>query len=274
MENMDKSDRGLNGTYTAGVDIGAAFAKAVIMSGRDIKSWAVLPSKGDYRTVATDIMDKVIAGSGVKAGDLKYVIATGSGAGSVSTATATENDISCTGRGTHFLFPSVRTIIDIGSQFTRVFRIDEKGRLVTFVMSEKCAGGSGRLFQVMSRILQVDISELGKLSENVKNKINFTTGCAVFNESEVISRIAEGNLKEDIIDGLQDSLAAKVEGLVERVKMEPDYSVAGGCGKNAGLIHKLAGRFGMKPLVHTEPQIVTALGAALIAGEKYAAGSI
>jgi len=125
----------------------------------------------------------------------------------------------------------------------------------------------------MSKILQVDIDDLGVIPANVKNKITFTTGCAVFNESEVISRISEGNSKEDIIDGLQNSLAAKVESLVERIKLEPDYTVVGGCARSGGLMVKLQERLGSKPLIYSEPQIIAALGAALIAEQKIVSGS-
>ena len=169
------------------------------------------------------------------------------------------------GRGISYLFPSVRTVVDIGGQFSRAFKIDRDGRLLTFVLSEKCAAGSGRLLQVIARVLQVDVQELSVLSLQSKNKVNFTTGCAVFNESEAISRIAEGASKEDIAAGINLALAFKIQSLMDRIGIEPDYALTGGGAKNIGLVNNIENLLKVKLFIPDEPQIIAALGAALIA---------
>ncbi len=196
------------------------------------------------------------------------MVATGYGAANVSLANQVANDISCQGRGIFYLLPSVRTAVDIGGQFSRALRVDGEGRTVAFVFSEKCAAGSGRLLQVIARVLHVDIQELDELSLKSKNKVDFTTGCAVFNESEAVSRIAEGASKEDIAAGIHRALAAKVQSLVERLGFEPDLALVGGGAKNIGLVKSIEGGRGIKALIPDEPQLVAALGAALIAGTK------
>jgi predicted CoA-substrate-specific enzyme activase len=251
-----------------GVDVGSISSKAVILSNAGILSWAIVSSLGKYRTVADEVVSRVLAKASLSVDDINYVVATGYGAASVSLASQSANDISCQGRGVSYLFPSVRTVVDIGGQFSRAFRVDDKGQTVAFVLSEKCAAGSGRLLQVIARVLHIDIEELGQLSLKSKNKVDFTTGCAVFNESEAVSRIAEGALKEDIAAGIHRALAAKIHSLVERLGFEPDFALVGGGAKNIGLITSIEERLGIKALVPQEPQLVAALGAALIADKK------
>ncbi len=255
-----------------GVDIGSTFSKAVIFSDYGVLSWAIIPSRGSYRVVSDEVVSEALAKVSMSARDIAYVVATGYGAASVSLAKESVNDISCQGRGVSCLFPSVRTVVDIGGQFTRVFRVDGEGRVVSFVLSEKCAAGSGRLLQVISRVLQVGIGEMGELSLKSKKKVDFTTGCAVFSESEVVSRIAEGAAKEDIAAGVHRALAGKVESLVERIGYEPEFALVGGGAKNSGLVRSVEERLGVNALVPREPQIVAALGAALIAQEKAISG--
>ena len=251
-----------------GVDIGSTFSKAVILADSGILAWAIVPSGGDYRAAAGGVVRQALAQAGLSPGDAAYTVATGYGAASVPMADESANDISCQGRGISYLTPSVRTVVDIGGQFTRVFRIDSEGKAVSFVFSEKCAAGSGRLLQIIAKVLQVDIGELGELSLRSQNRIDFTTGCAVFSESEVVSRIAEGALKEDIAAGVHRALAAKVQGLVERIGFEAECALLGGGAKNIGLVRSIKEKMAVTVLVHQEPQIVAALGAALIANDK------
>jgi len=251
-----------------GVDIGSISSKAVILSSADILSWAIVPSRGNLAAAADEVLSQALAKAGLSVEDIGCVVATGYGASSVSLADHSVNDISCQGRGIAYLFPSVRTAVDIGGQFSRAFRVDNEGRTVAFVLSEKCAAGSGRLLQVISRVLQVDIQELGELSLKSKHKVDFTTGCAVFNESEAVSRIAEGASKEDIAAGVHRALAAKIQSLMERLGFEPDYALVGGGAKNIGLVKSIEDRLEIKALVPAEPQLVAALGAALMAKER------
>lgn len=251
-----------------GVDIGSTFSKAVLLADSGILSWAITPSGGNYRAAADEVIRQALAKAGMSAEAIAYVVATGYGAASVSLAKKSVNDISCQGRAVSHLFPTVRTVVDIGGQFTRVFRVDRQGRAVAFVLSEKCAAGSGRLLQVVARVLQVDISEMGELSLKSKKRVDFTTGCAVFSESEALSRIAEGATREDIAAGVHRALAAKIQSLIERLGFEPDCALVGGGAKNIGLVRSIEEKLGVNILVPEEPQIVAALGAALVAMEK------
>jgi len=256
--------------YAVGIDIGSAFSKALILAGTKKVSYHIIPSGGNYKDTAVKVLSEALAKAGLSLKDIKYTAATGYGASSVTSRNEAVSDITCQGRGAFHLFPSARTVIDIGGQFSRVSRVDEEGRVTGFLLSEKCAAGSGRFLQVISRVLQVDLEEIGELSCRSKKRIDFNTGCAVFAETEAVSRVAEGALKEDILAGVHRALAAKIQALVERVGLRQDCTLIGGGAKDIGLVKSIEEKLGLGLLVPEEPQIVAALGAALIAGEKLA----
>jgi predicted CoA-substrate-specific enzyme activase len=255
-------------TYAIGIDIGSAFSKAVIISGGEIVSHHVMPSGGNYKLTAGAVLKKALEKAKISLKDADYTVATGYGAANVTSANELVSDLSCQGRGVNYLFHGARTVIDIGGQFTRVFRVNDRGKVTSFLQSEKCAAGSGRFLQVIARVLQIDLKDIGELSLKSKNRVDFNTGCAVFAESEAISRVAEGTLKEDILAGLHRTLAAKIRSMVERVGLEPDCAVVGGGAKDIGLVKSIEESLGQKLLLPEEPQIVAALGAALLAEEK------
>ena len=256
--------------YVAGIDIGSAFSKAVVMAKNEIISYHVMPSGGNYKLAASEVAGKSLAKAKLSFKDIDYTVATGYGAANVSFANQAATDISCLARGVYYLFPSARTAIDIGGQFTKVFKLDDRGKATAFLMSEKCAAGSGRFLQVIAKVLQIDLKDIGELSLKSKHSVDFNTGCAVFAESEAVSRIAEGVAKEDILAGLHRTLAAKVQTMVERMGIEPDCALVGGGAKDIGLVKSIEERLACRLLVPEEPQIVAALGAALLAGEKAA----
>ncbi len=256
--------------YIAGIDIGSAFSKAVVMAKSEIISYHVMPSGGNYKLAAEEVVGKALTKANLSFEDIDYTVATGYGASNVSFSNQVVTDISCQGRGIFYLFPSARTVIDIGGQFTKVFKVDERGRVTAFLLSEKCAAGSGRFLQVIARVLHIDLEDIGELSLKSQSRVDFNTGCAVFAESEAISRIAEGTSKEDILAGLHRTLAAKIQTMVQRMGIEPDYALVGGGAKDIGLVRSIEERLGRSLLVPEEPQIVAALGAALLAEEKAA----
>lgn len=160
-------------------------------------------------------------------------------------------------------------VINIGAQSSEVIRLDENGRVVDFAVSEKCAAGSAWFLQVMANVLRIELKDIGPLSLKSKNPIIFGTGCAVFGETEAITRVSEGFSKEDILAGVHKSLANKVSSLVTKVGLQEQCAMSGGGGLDIGLIKSLEENLRIQLLVPPHPQIVTALGAAIIAKEKY-----
>jgi predicted CoA-substrate-specific enzyme activase len=179
-----------------------------------------------------------------------------------------EPDIVCLAKGVSSLLPSVKTAIDVGDLYTKVLRIDGNGRVHNFLLSGKCAGGSGRILQVIAKVLQVKVEEIGELSLKSRKRVEFNTGCAVFSESEAISRLSQEVTREDLLAGIHRALAAQVNSLAERMGVEQDVAVVGGGARDVGLIQALKEIRGHDILVPPNPHMTAALGAAMMAMES------
>jgi (R)-2-hydroxyacyl-CoA dehydratese activating ATPase len=247
-----------------GIDVGSSFAKAVVLREGTLLSWATMPSGGNYADVARKVSRAAIEKAAISDAEISFTAATGYGAASVDFADRTIADISCHAAGVFRLFPTVRTVIDIGSQFCRAIKLDGNGRASNFLHNEKCAGGSGKFLQVIARILHMNVEELGPLSLQSTNPVQFTTGCAVFAESEAVSRIAEGASPADILAGVHKAMASKIVNLTVRLGLSPDCAITGGGAKDLGLVRTLESELGVKVLVPEEPWITGAFGAALL----------
>ena len=254
-------------TYFMGIDIGSGTSKGVITKDGKLLAYHLLPSGVNYRAVAQKLREELLAKAGLSPEDIAYTVATGQGSGNVPFSNQQVTDIRCCARGINSLFPSVRTIIDVQGQSSQVIRLSEKGQVTNFVVSEKCAAGSGRFLEVIANVLQIELGDIGPLSLKSKNPVTFTTSCAVFGESEAVSRVVEGTAKEDILAGIHEALANKIFALIDRVGLEKECAISGGGALNIGLIKSVGEKLGIKLLVPTEPQIVTALGAAIMAEE-------
>jgi len=147
-------------------------------------------------------------------------------------------------------------------------RINDRGQVINFVAGEKCAGGSGRFLDIIANVLQVELKDMGAIALRSTHPVAFTTGCAVFGESEAISRVAEGIPKEDILAGVLQALAERIAAFTERIGMEEPCALCGGGALNAGLVRKIEEKLGIRLKVPPQPQMVNALGAAVIAEER------
>ena len=250
-----------------GVDVGSAFSKVVVMLDGEVASSQTVSSGGDYRLTARRATERALANLSLSPDDVTALVATGYGASSVPEARVA-SDVTCLARGAFYLFPSVRTLIDVGDMLTRVVKVDSEGQAVSFLTSGKCAGGSGRVLKIVAHVLQVGLEEVGELSLLSRNPVNFNTGCAVFAETEAVSRVAEGASKEDVLAGLHRALAAQIQSLVDRVGLEEKCLIVGGGARDIGLVKSLEESLGLRLLVPEEPQVVAALGAALLARER------
>ncbi|MFC2017041.1 acyl-CoA dehydratase activase [Chloroflexota bacterium] len=251
-----------------GIDIDAGTSKGVIAKDVELLTYHVLPSGANYRVAAQKLREELLARAGLNPEDIAATVVTGYGAGNVPFSSHEVADLRCCARGISAISPSVRTVIDVGEQSSQVIRLSGGGQVTAFAVSERCAAGSGRFLNIIARVLRVDLKDIGPLSLRSKNPVTFTTGCAVFAESEAVSRVAEGISKEDILAGVHNALADKISALVDRVGLEKECAISGGGGLNIGLIKSVEKKLGVQLLVPPQPQIVTALGAAIMAGES------
>ena len=249
----------------AGIDIGAGTAKAVIMDNGEIIGRSILPVSGDINKAIEGVIGEALGQAGLARQDLDYTVATGWGRDAVTFADNTTTEIICHAGGVHYLIPQARTIIDIGAQDSKVIRINDKGRVVDFVMNDKCAAGTGRFLEVMAHVLGLKLDEMGPLSLTSKNICNISSTCTVFAETEVVSLRAQGKAVEDLIAGIHRSIASRVIIMGAAINLEQETVFTGGVAKNIGVRKALEEAGKLKCIVPEEPQITGALGAALIA---------
>jgi predicted CoA-substrate-specific enzyme activase len=253
--------------YVLGIDIGSAASKGIALGDREVIGSFEGPSGGDFKGTAEKIREMLLSQAKISSGDIFRTVATGYGSKLVPFADEAKPDIVCHAKGVSSLLPSVRTVIDVGDLYTKVLRVDGNGLMHHFLLSGKCAGGSGRILQVIAKVLQVKVEEIGELSLKSRKRVDFNTGCAVFSESEAISRIAEGVRKEDLLAGLHRALAAQMNSLAERLGVEEDVALVGGGARDVGLVQALKEIRGHTILIPQRPHMTAALGAAIIARE-------
>ncbi len=250
---------------TGGVDVGSLSSEAVLLKDGKILSYSIINTGADARKAAEQVYRIALEKAGLQSSDVDAVVATGYGRLVVPFATKQVTEISCHARGAFFLFPEVRTVIDIGGQDSKVIRIDSRGNVVDFVMNDKCAAGTGRFLEVIARALELSVTELGEESKKATRVAEISSMCTVFAESEVVSLIAQGVPRPEIVRGLHQAIAERTAGLVQRLGIVPEVAMTGGVAKNSGVVTALSQKLGVKVLVPQEPQIVGALGAALLA---------
>jgi predicted CoA-substrate-specific enzyme activase len=243
--------------------------KVVLLKNDSISNFYKLPSGSNYKAAAEKAFAEILKISGLKQSDLTSVLATGCGAGIVDFADGQIGDLACCALGSHRFFPEIKSVIEVGGQAAKVMHLSDKGKIINFIVSEKCAAGSGRFLQVIAKVLQINIADAGELSLHSQNPVNFASSCAVFGESEAISRVSEGAKKEDIIAGVHRAMATKISTLSERISIQEPCAIVGGGALDIGLIKRIEEISGHVLKRPKHPQIVNAYGAALYAKEGY-----
>jgi predicted CoA-substrate-specific enzyme activase len=255
---------------TAGCDIGALTTKAVVVRDDVLLGSEVVPSRAKAVQSATDAMDKLLERLGISYGQIDYCISTGYGRNLVTFAQGNMSEISCHGRGAHWLAPSVRTVIDGGGQDCKAIRVDEHGGLVDFRMNTKCAAGTGKALELMARSLGVEVSELGPLSLQSKDPVKMNKPCCILTQIDVKRYAFDGRDRADIAAGINDIVAREIMHLVRDVGQENDIAVTGGVAKNIGLVTCLEQYLGVTSVrFDVDPQLIGAIGAAVLAADKY-----
>lgn len=254
--------------YTLGIDIGSASSKAVILEDRKkIVAYSAIQA-GTGSSGPKRVLDEIETKSGIKKEEITKVVATGYGRYAMSIADKQVSEISCHAKGVHFLFPNARTILDIGGQDAKAISIDLRGSVECFYMNEKCAAGTGRFLEVMSKILETPLDKMGEVDKLSKNPSIVSSTCTVFAESEVISQLSQGIKKEDIIRGVHNSVISRAAGLLYRTKMKEDFVLSGGVAKNSGVVEALERELKVNVYVSEYAQLTGAIGAAIYAFDE------
>jgi (R)-2-hydroxyacyl-CoA dehydratese activating ATPase len=251
-----------------GLDMGSLNVKAVILDGSGPLASTLMPAGEGSEATARLAVDEVIKKAGLTA-DGWYIVSTGIGGKAVTFSQQQKAMTTCLARGVHHLFPTAHLVIDMGAETSTILKVNDRGRVTDWAGQDKCAAGTGMFLQAMSKVMQVNLEEMAEFSLRAKKRADITGTCAVFAESEVISHIhrVPPTPKEEIIAGIHASMVSRVMGLLKRLGIEREVAVVGGVARNRGLIDILEKELGFKVLVPENPEMVAALGAAILAKE-------
>jgi predicted CoA-substrate-specific enzyme activase len=252
----------------AGIDVGAATAKTVILGNGEILGYAIRPTGHDVKFAANRVTEEALdnARFSTSIDNLNYIVSTGYARESVDFANKTVTEIICHAKGAHFVIPTTRFLIDMGGQDSKAIEVDREGNITNFIMNDKCAAGTGRFLEVMANVLEVEsVAEMGPLALQSEEPCRISSTCTVFAETEVVVLRAEGKDRKDLIAGVHKAVSARVAAMASSLTITPDAVFTGGVAKNIGVKKFLEEEIGMELLVPDEPQIIGALGAALLA---------
>jgi predicted CoA-substrate-specific enzyme activase len=250
---------------TVGIDIGSITTKIAMMENKKLVYTDLSLSGYDMTAAWKTIYEKMLQKTGRNETAVDAIVSTGYGRANVKIATRQITEISCHAAGARHFFPDVKAVIDIGGQDSKCIKMDDRGDVVDFVMNDKCAAGTGRFLEVMARALHVEIGDFAVMSKKAKKPVTISSMCTVFAESEVISMIATGESRENIIAGIHDSIASRMVSMMNRTGIEKPVVMTGGVSKNSGMRSAIEKRFGVKLGVPDEAQVCGAIGAAILA---------
>jgi predicted CoA-substrate-specific enzyme activase len=268
---------------TMGIDVGSRSTKCVILEDGKLLTYGSIETGpnivktaqaaveaavqrrtglwGEYRMELPDV--KV---SHLRIEDMARIVSTGYGRAVVPFAHRNITEITCHCRGAQWFVPGVATVLDVGGQDSKGIRVGPKGEVADFVMNDKCAGGTGRFMEIVAEALQIPLAEIGPLSLKSTKTLTFSSTCAAFGRGAAIAMRKEGERKEDILNGLHESIATRVMALTKTVGIADKFVISGGIGRNVALVQKIEARLGgLKVHLPPEPMIVGAVGAALFA---------
>ena len=263
---------------TAGVDVGSVGSKAAVMVNGEAYSWAIMRTGANSPDSATKVLDWALKDTGLKVSDLKFIVGTGYGRVNVPMANKAITEIACHGKGANYIWgPTVRTVLDVGGQDIKAIRIDQTGRVLSFLMNDKCAAGTGRGMEVFADLLKIPIEQIGEMSLRVAEEpppVSCT--CVAFAKTEAVGLLRKGWSKEKVLAAYTRAMAIRMANLINRVGLERELVITGGQSKNIGIVSRIEAVLGVKCLPMPnwqegglDPMVAGAFGAALLAKALY-----
>jgi bzd-type benzoyl-CoA reductase Q subunit len=265
-------------TITAGVDVGSVGSKAAIMVNGEAYSWVITRTGSNSPESAKKALDWALQDTGLKVSDLKYIVGTGYGRVNVPMANKAITEIACHARGANYIWgPTVRTVLDVGGQDIKAIRIDATGRVISFLMNDKCAAGTGRGMEVFADLLKIPIEQIGEISLKIdKEPDPVSCTCVAFAKTEAMGLLRKGWSKEKVLAAYTRAMAVRMANLINRVGLERELVITGGQSKNAGIVTRIERILNVKCLPMPDwrgdgldPMAAGAFGAALLGKALY-----
>lgn len=270
-ENVDLKNAKI---ITAGIDVGSVGSKCVIFIDDKPFAWAVKRTGSNSPDSAKNVLNWALESTGLTQDKINYIVGTGYGRVNVPMAQKTLTEIACHGRGAVYIWgPNVKTVLDVGGQDVKAITVDEKGKIVSFLMNDKCAAGTGRGMEVFADLLSIPIEEIGKVSLEVKEEpAAVSCTCVVFAKSEAVGLLRKGWAKESVLAAYCSAMAHRIHELLSKNGIKKELVVTGGQSKNIGVVKRVEKLVGFACLPKPDPEkggidpvFAGALGAALFA---------
>lgn len=252
----------------AGLDVGAANIKAVIIDDDRAVSFATVPCGWNTNDDTGDALEKALRGAGFTRDTLSFIGVTGMGRDVIDYATFTATDSACSARGVIRLFPDAKTIIDIGAEHTQVFTCSPEGRVLDYFQNDQCAAGAGAFIEDMASVLGTDVDGLNDLAVRATGEVVLNSTCAIFAESEVISLLSEGTPATNVALAVCNAISSRVHTLSRNIRDTGNTVLIGGVARIHPVVSALEKLLGHAIYIPEEPRSVTALGVALMAQES------
>jgi predicted CoA-substrate-specific enzyme activase len=259
----------------AGIDAGSRAIKIILINAENMQVIAKgLTDQGvEQDRLASALFKRVLKKNGINKKDVAVIVATGYGRNAVSVADTTITEITCHADGVHHLVPEAMTVIDIGGQDSKLLRLDTAGRVRDFAMNDRCAAGTGRFLEVVAERLGVELESLGGMAAKSRDPAAISSMCVVFAETEITGLLASGTASEDIVAGIQTSIAARIISMAGR-NVTPPIIFTGGVAMVSGMAEAMQAALGQTVTVSPDPQMTGALGAAIMASKQLNAVSM
>jgi len=254
-------------TYTAGIDVGSTYTKALVLGPDDeIVGRAMQPTGFKLAEAAERAYRDAVSAAGLSVDDVAYLIATGYGRHQVAISDLQVTDLTAAARGATFFFPRTRTILDVGGQTMKASRLADGAKVKSFRLNDKCAAGTGAFLEKTAHYMGYSTEEIGPLVATSKDKMPISGVCAVFAESEVINHLSQGVAPADVMHGAIVSLVDRSVQLMKRVRMEPEFTLIGGILRFERMIDVVKDQLDAEVNVPEGdlPQFTAALGAAVL----------
>jgi (R)-2-hydroxyacyl-CoA dehydratese activating ATPase len=254
-------------TINIGIDLGSRMSKIVALQNNQIIYDEVTDTGVNPQKTATRLLENVLQSTEINRSGINKIFSTGYGRNIVPFADKRISEISCHAKGVSYYYPKARTVIDIGGQDSKAILLGINGKVIDFVMNDKCAAGTGRFLEVVANILEITVNDLQRISEESKEDIDINSTCVVFAESEIIGLIAAGKAPADIVKAIHRSIAKRIKNLIASMSLQKPVVFTGGVAQNMGMQKAIAKTLREDLLVPENSFITGALGAALLAAE-------
>ncbi len=251
---------------TAGIDVGSVSSQATVMTDGKIYAYSNMRTGSDSPDSARNALNYALEGTNMPESRIDYCIGTGYGRVNVPMADRSITEIACHARGAHFIYgPDVRTVLDVGGQDCKAIRCDEKGKVVNFLMNDKCAAGTGRGMEVFSDLLSVPIVDVGERSFQIKEEPEpVSSTCVVYAKTEATGLLRKGWEVNEVLAAYCSAMAERIFSLIERIGIEKGFAITGGMAKNKGVIDRMMKIIDLEAMkTDWDTQIAGAVGAAL-----------